>query len=224
MIGSLFGTKTSIIGQGIYGGAQSVGSIMSGGFDASYYSDVKKTKKFLGISTSSSYSTQYTAADAELERQFSLIFEGFYNADATVARAPKVDRENYYGSVNDREKIEADMITAKVEHDFGQGTTLRNVTRVGKNHLDRTLTGINAITATNANPASWTVSRSRQRVDQENTILANQTSINTGFSAGGLQHTLAAGVELMHEKQVTFGRGTAVAADTPAAMVQRNPG
>jgi catecholate siderophore receptor len=148
-------------------------------------------------------------------------FEGFYNADATVARAPKVDRENYYGSVNDREKIEADMITAKVEHDFGQGTTLRNVTRVGKNHLDRTLTGINAITATNANPASWTVSRSRQRVDQENTILANQTSINTGFSAGGLQHTLAAGVELMHEKQVTFGRGTAVAADTPAANLYR---
>ena len=85
IVNALFGTKTSIVGQGIYGGAQSVGSIMSGGFDASYYSDVKKTKKFLGISTGSSYSTQYTAADAELERQFSLIFEGFYGAISAAA-------------------------------------------------------------------------------------------------------------------------------------------
>ena len=83
--GALFGTKTSIVGQGIYGGAQSVGSIMSGGFDASYYSDIKKTKKFLGISTGSSYGVQYTAADAELERQFSLIFEGFYGAISAAA-------------------------------------------------------------------------------------------------------------------------------------------
>jgi len=85
IVGALFGTKTSIVGQGIYGGAQSVGSIMSGGFDASYYSDVKKTKKFLGISTGSSYGVQYTAADAELERQFSLIFEGFYSAISAAA-------------------------------------------------------------------------------------------------------------------------------------------
>jgi hypothetical protein len=85
IVNALFGTKTSIVGQGIYGGAQSLGSIMAGGYDASYYSDIKKTKKFLGISTGSSYSTQYTAADAELERQFSLIFEGFYGAISAAA-------------------------------------------------------------------------------------------------------------------------------------------
>jgi hypothetical protein len=85
VVGALFGTKTSIVGQGIYGGAQSLGSIMAGGFNASYYSDIKKSKKFLGISIGSSYSTQYTAADAELERQFSLIFEGFYSAISAAA-------------------------------------------------------------------------------------------------------------------------------------------
>jgi len=85
IVNALFGTKTSIVGQGIYGSAQPLGSIMSGGFDASYYSDIKKTKKFLGISTGSNYSTQYTAADAELERQFSLIFEGFYGAISAAA-------------------------------------------------------------------------------------------------------------------------------------------
>lgn len=136
----------------------------------------------------------------------SIGFEGFYNASAAIRTGAKVNRENYYGSVNDREKIEADMFTAKIEHDLGQGTTVRNVTRFGKNHNERVLTGINAITAVTADPASWTISRSRQRVDRENTIIANQTSMNTEFNAGGMQHSLAAGVELMREtyKDITF--------------------
>lgn len=83
--GALFGTKTTITGQGIFGRGQSLADILSGGFDASYYSDVKKTKKFLGISMSSSYSTQYSAADPELERQFALIFSGFYDAISAAA-------------------------------------------------------------------------------------------------------------------------------------------
>lgn len=85
IVNALFGTKTSIVGQGIYGGAQSLGSILSGGFDASYYTDIKKTKKFFGISVGSSYSTQYAAASAELEQQFSLIFSGFYDAISAAA-------------------------------------------------------------------------------------------------------------------------------------------
>jgi hypothetical protein len=64
VVNALFGTKTSIVGQGIYGGAQSLGSILSGGFDASYYTDIKKTKKFFGISVGSSYSTQYAASSS----------------------------------------------------------------------------------------------------------------------------------------------------------------
>ncbi|MBK8860482.1 MAG: hypothetical protein IPN48_05985 [Sphingomonadales bacterium] len=83
--GALFGTKTTITGQGIFGRGQSLADILSGGFDASYYTDVKKTKKFLGISMGSSYSTQYSAADAELERQFALIFSGFYDAISAAA-------------------------------------------------------------------------------------------------------------------------------------------
>ncbi|MCA6347238.1 phage tail length tape measure family protein [Phenylobacterium sp.] len=85
LIKSLFGTKTSIIGQGIYGGAQSLGGIMDGGFQGQYYTDVQKKKKFLGITTGTSYSTQYSAASAELERQFSQIFTGFYDAISAAA-------------------------------------------------------------------------------------------------------------------------------------------
>lgn len=81
----LFGTKTSVIGSGLYGGAQSLGDILAGGFDASYYSDIQKKKKFLGITTSTKYSTQYTGADPLLENQFTLILKSFN--DAIIAAA-----------------------------------------------------------------------------------------------------------------------------------------
>jgi hypothetical protein len=85
VVKALFGTKTKIIGQGIYGGAQSLGDILGQGFDASYFTDVKKTRKFFGISTGSKYRTTFSEADAELERQFSLIFQGFYDAISAAA-------------------------------------------------------------------------------------------------------------------------------------------
>lgn len=147
----------------------------------------------------------------------SIGFTGFYRAAAagppvvTQAQADamnagaKVNRNNFYGSPNDYEKIDADMFTVKVEHDFGQGLTVRNVTRYGKNRMDRVLTGVNTVTATNpADPSTWTLSRSRQNVDQENSIFANQTSLNSEFTAGGIQHSLAAGLELMNERQTTY--------------------
>ena len=77
---ALFGTKTSVVAQGITGVAQSMNDIMSGGFQGQYFTDIKKKKKFFGFSAGTSYSTQTTAADAELNRQFSLIFKGFYDA------------------------------------------------------------------------------------------------------------------------------------------------
>lgn len=82
---SLFGSTTTVIGSGLYGGAQSLGSILGGGFDASYYSDVEKKKKFLGITTGKSYSTQYSGADAGLENQFTLILRGFNDAIRAAA-------------------------------------------------------------------------------------------------------------------------------------------
>ena len=85
LLGSLFGTKTKVVGSGLYGDAQSLGDILAGGFDASYYSDIQKKKKFFGITRSTKYSTQYANADAGLENQFTLILREFN--DAIVAAA-----------------------------------------------------------------------------------------------------------------------------------------
>jgi hypothetical protein len=85
ILGGLFGSKTSVIGSGLYGGAQSVGSILGGGFDASYYSDIEKKKKLFGLTTSTKTSTQYSGADAGLENQFTLILKSFNDAIAAAA-------------------------------------------------------------------------------------------------------------------------------------------
>jgi hypothetical protein len=85
IIGSLFGSKTKVVGSGLYGGAQSLEDILSGGFDASYYSDIQKKKKLFGLTTSTKYSTQYSDADSGLENQFTLILREFNNAILAAA-------------------------------------------------------------------------------------------------------------------------------------------
>jgi hypothetical protein len=83
MVGSLFGTKTSIKGQGISANGQTLESILNGGFQAQYYTDVETKKKFAGLTTSTNRKTVLQEADIELERQFGLIFKNV--ADSIVS-------------------------------------------------------------------------------------------------------------------------------------------
>jgi len=85
VIKGLFGTKTTVIGSGLFGDAQSLGDILAGGYDAQVYSDIKKKKKFFGISAGTKYSTQYGAADPMLENQFTLILKSFNDAILAAA-------------------------------------------------------------------------------------------------------------------------------------------
>ena len=128
---------------------------------------------------------------------------GFYNANAALRAGARVDRKNFYGNSSDYEKINADMATAKVEHDFGSGTTLRNTTRWGRNNMNRVLSSPGALTAVTADPATWTTAMSRQRIDQTNEIFANLTSFTTDLNLGGMKHSLSYGFEFMRESQDT---------------------
>ncbi|HEY0586447.1 MAG TPA: catecholate siderophore receptor Fiu [Pseudoduganella sp.] len=136
--------------------------------------------------------------------------EGFWNAttgananNPAVMSAPRVDRNNWYGLNGDYEKVDADMVTAKIEHELAPKTTLTNTTRYGRSKIDRILSGINAITAKTSNYADWTIARTRQSLLQDNKILANTTNVVSEFTLGGLQHTLSTGLELLHEEQFT---------------------
>jgi catecholate siderophore receptor len=129
------------------------------------------------------------------------------NAGKTLA---PVDTSNFYGSKNDFDDVKATMVTAKIEHDLSDKTTIRNTSRFGQSTQDYLLTGVNAITTTTgsgaaavpiADPANWTISRSRQGKDQQNQILTNQTQLNTSLEVAGLTHDISSGIEFIYESQ-----------------------
>lgn len=123
--------------------------------------------------------------------------------NAAVMSAPRVDMNNFYGYASDYEDVKADMVTVKIEHQLGPKTTLTNTSRYGKSSMDRILTGVNALAATSTDRSTWTVTRTRQSVLQENKILANSTNLVSEFTTGGLGHTVSAGLEFLNEQQFT---------------------
>lgn len=143
--------------------------------------------------------------------------EGFYSSTYAAAfpqgggpALTAVDRSNFYGSASDYDHVLADMLTLRVEHDFTENVTLTNTSRYGVATQDYVLTGVNALgfpAATKNDPATWTVARSRQGKDQKNQILINQTNLKASFNVGGLQHTVASGVEFSYESQLNYTKG-----------------
>lgn len=128
------------------------------------------------------------------------------NGPALIA----VDRSNFYGSKADFDHVVADMLTLRIEHDFTDHVTLTNTSRYGASSQDYILTGTLALgipAATRNDPATWTVGRTRQGKDQENKILINQSNLKAVLNIGGLQHTLATGVEFSYESQLNYSKG-----------------
>lgn len=128
LVGKLFGKKQTVIGQGLYGGDQSLGNIVDKGFNLQEYVDIETKKKRWGR-TKTSYSTRYGAASGELTNQFSLIFRGFY--DAMLQAAPLLT-DNVDGVVErlrshivklgkiDLKGLKGDEIQEKIEAVFGK--------------------------------------------------------------------------------------------------------
>jgi catecholate siderophore receptor len=141
--------------------------------------------------------------------------------------------KNYYGLNGDRNEVNVDMVTAKVEHDIAPGTTIRNTTRVGRSKQDLVVTGVTGVKAAlGADPATFTVTRSRAGRVQTNDIATNQTNITTEFDSGIGKHTLSAGLEFIYERQKIQSATGAVGVPeanlyapdryTPANMPQQN--
>lgn len=128
-----------------------------------------------------------------------------------LATAPRVDSRNFYGSATDFDKVTADMLTGRVEHDFNDKVKLLNTTRFGKTNQHYLLTSFmgtaaNLVTPSATNLSTWTLARSlRTLKDQENEILTNQTNLVADLELAGLKHSLLGGVELTNEKQNTWG-------------------
>lgn len=127
-----------------------------------------------------------------------------------------VRRSNYYGALDDRNDVDVDMFTAKVEHDFNATTTLTNTARLahttqlyvigGVSGTNRSMTVVEPCSngwfnTCSANPAEWTVDRNRQATSRVNDLLTNQTNVATEFTLGEIKHNLSGGVEFIYERQ-----------------------
>ena len=141
---------------------------------------------------------------------------------------PGVDPKNYYGYANvDTQKIDVDMLTAMLEHDIGDNTTLRTLARVQQvdqlsivNPPQGTwclANGINASTLASCDapgtfvPTQPAGPRGNFR-DTTNGIAILQTDLTTRFDTGAIEHAVVAGASLSEED---FGLDT--------GNVQRNP-
>ncbi|MDQ9020445.1 catecholate siderophore receptor Fiu [Acinetobacter sichuanensis] len=152
-----------------------------------------------GIPTIGMQGFYYNNTDEKLPSAFRDALNKAVNA------ASPVDRENFYGHVDDHEDVNANMITAKIESDLADNLKLTNISRFGKTEMKRVLTGINSLVITDLtkaeDPNSWLITRSRQGVDQENKILANTTTLNFNTQTGIIEHNFVAGLELLQEQQ-----------------------
>lgn len=148
-----------------------------------------------------------------------------FAAPNQAVHGPAVRSENFYGLNSDFENIRANMVTARIEHDFSQNLTLRNTSRYGLSKQERVLTApLQAPVIVNANdPSTWTLGRTRHASFRDNTIITNQTNLTAQFMTGAIKHSLSSGVEYIFEKQFTptyTGLGTL--APTPLYNPDRN--
>lgn len=135
----------------------------------------------------------------------------------------RVDRDNFYGAFSDFDDVDANMFTARIEHDFADNVTLRNTSRYGKSKQAYVLTGVNTITAT-VDPGEWTVSRSRQSKHQENTLLTNRGNLTATFKTGSIEHSLTGGLEFIYEKRTSPGYTAPARWRRPGRQRGPNPG
>lgn len=131
-----------------------------------------------------------------------------------------VDQSNFYGSVLDFDDIDSDSYTARIEHDFAPGVTLRNLTRYSDNHRLAVVTAIQNPAA--FDPVTGLVTRARQINERINRNFTNQTNLNFEFRTGSLSHSMSAGVEYANEKQISPGR-TGAGTAPPANIYNPNP-
>jgi catecholate siderophore receptor len=149
------------------------------------------------------------------------------DARAFLTDAPKVDRDNFYGTNQDHDHDTQDMFTVIVEHDFNENVALHNTSRWARTTQDYLLTSFmgstaNLLTPNPADPSTWTIARSSPTFKrQSNRIATNQTNLTATIESGAVTQNLSAGIELTNEQARTIGMAVRPGSTWPAANVYK---
>lgn len=120
-----------------------------------------------------------------------------------------VNRHNFYGLVDrDFRKTSSDMGTIKIEHDFSDHLTLRNMTRFTKSSQDYIWTQPDDSQGNVVNGQVWR--RNNNRIGDV-TSAANQTELFGEAMTGAFKHSFTVGAEFSRESASTDGYNVATA-------------
>lgn len=132
--------------------------------------------------------------------------DSIYNSalkDAGI-KPKEVDRDNFYGSTSDFEKSTSDTVTINLEQDFGDNSTISNITRYNRTKQEMIITALFSPTITDVyDSSSWTNRRFRNQKWQKNENIVNKTNLSSGFYTGSILHNISTGIELIREKKQT---------------------
>jgi catecholate siderophore receptor len=125
-------------------------------------------------------------------------------------KIPPVDFSSFYGlTTRDFEKTRTYLPTGKVEHDFNDQLSLRNLSRYGQTDRDSVIT---APRFRDVDPDpdgtlfGTTINRQIQSRDQRDTIIANQTDFTSAFDTFKVEHALVTGLEFTREESDNYQR------------------
>jgi catecholate siderophore receptor len=177
-----------------------------------------------GLGTPTQFTLSYLFQHEDNTPDYGLPYRGARAATlALPGREGKpipVDRDTFYGLEHDDfERTKVDFATARLDHQLGDQTRLRNTTSYG--HVERqaaptaariceSLNGRDGCpTATDVwrqgdlfllrPDASFAIRRGRPERDATDSILSNQTDVVTELQTGFARHTLAAGFDVSRE-------------------------
>jgi catecholate siderophore receptor len=127
-----------------------------------------------------------------------------------------VPRDTFYGLANrDREFLNQDTATVKVEHDFTDGMTLRSQLRYGKSGRNSMATPPRF-----ANVATTDINREMRSWIATDNIWDSQTDFRAEAKTGAIRHSLVGGVALTHENNNRINR---TALGSPTSFLNPNP-
>jgi len=204
--------------------------------------DVIKNKRWgvasslgFGLGTSSRYYLDYMHVDQDNTPDGGVLtigLPGYSSPDPTnrafLTNAAPVSSKNFYGTKDDFDDIQTDVLTFMFEHDFSNGLHLSNTTRWSQTSQNYQLSSFMAATAQLVtpdadDPSTWTITRNINNKDAVNSMLTNQTNLQAHFTTGSLQHSLSTGLELISEEQESYSylaaSATSAAGNYPAVNV-----
>ncbi|HKX54867.1 MAG TPA: TonB-dependent receptor plug domain-containing protein, partial [Xanthomonadales bacterium] len=147
-----------------------------------------------GLGTDTRYILSYSHLDQENTPDYGIPWVPATNTALPDYhnQMPPVNDSNWYGlKERDYEDIDNDLFTARIEHDFNPDMSISSQLRWGETYRDSMITAprFNSNDSTDIRRTDW---KSR---DQEDSIIDSLTILTVEFETGGIQHSLATGLE-----------------------------